>query len=502
MGFSQEARGYLWGIRFRNDYETPVSFNYKLTIGEESRSKTGFQPTRVLRKGEVWTDGADLSTAKLFNSSSTEYFIYLDKVCFDGMQCGGVDECYADCDRVLGKPNQPCGIGSSSSDRPERVSTPVDEGKPTSINGKWEKEDKSHTFEIELVSDGLILKNIDGRRFGFKKVAPDAYRLGDGPKFIVLKILNDNRFSYWDTGNLIGYYNRVVDGEVPPKLTFDGDWVNESSDLTRWITVLSETGQTLFLKANEYDKEPVRLVKTSANTFEGSENTDLYTITFLSNDRFVENYTNTATNSRSVSYYRRKNLPESAKTNSSNENRISDANSGKWESEAKSVIGESIIIDIVITVDGLTAKYLIPPDQNWTKPIVYKKIGVDSYEQDTKATTIKFISSNKMIWTESGSVPTYYHRSSGSSTGETKSPSIGGIWIGDNGITGTIVLKDGGFNWTNQGGEAFPAFFKKISADAYRFDDANNFCIVKFMSDTKLDYSCNGTHYAFFTRRK
>jgi hypothetical protein len=81
------------------------------------------------------------------------------------------------------------------------------------------------------------------------------------------------------------------------------------------------------------------------------------------------------------------------------------------------------------------------------------------------------------------------------------SSSIAGTWNGDNGRSGTIVMASDGFTWTNQG-QSNGYLFKKTGTDTYRFDDGGNYCIVKFLSDTKLDYSCNGSHYAYFERRQ
>jgi hypothetical protein len=107
MGYSKSAGGYLWGIRLKNNYATPVTLKYRLSIGEKNTSQEGGDAVWKLKPGDIWTDGNDKFTAKLYQSSSTESNCYIWNVSF-----GDVSNCFAGCDVVKAKENQQCPVAS------------------------------------------------------------------------------------------------------------------------------------------------------------------------------------------------------------------------------------------------------------------------------------------------------------------------------------------------------------------------------------------------------
>ncbi|MBK6827754.1 MAG: hypothetical protein IPG86_13205 [Chitinophagaceae bacterium] len=106
LGYNKEAGSYLWGIRVRNDYPVTVSLSLRLLINKEKPN--GTKKIYNLGPGQIWTDGENASTATAYNSYSTLWTLEIGNVCFDGMRCGGDDDCYADCDLVNRNVNQTC----------------------------------------------------------------------------------------------------------------------------------------------------------------------------------------------------------------------------------------------------------------------------------------------------------------------------------------------------------------------------------------------------------
>jgi hypothetical protein len=147
MGHSKSAGGYLWGIRLKNNYATPVTFRYRLSVGEKNTSQEGGDVVWKLKPGEVWTDGRDKFTAKLYQSPSTETNCYIWSVSF-----GDVSNCYAGCDVVKGKENQQCpvankkpatatntsGGGNTNTPGGKTNPAPANNGKPTTTGSKTE----------------------------------------------------------------------------------------------------------------------------------------------------------------------------------------------------------------------------------------------------------------------------------------------------------------------------------------------------------------------------
>lgn len=123
FGKSEDAGGYLWGVRFQNDYDYPVQFEYKVIVGGERYAKGYGQITRTLKPGEIWTEGNSKVTALLFQNNSDEIEFEISKVCFkiDGYDC--YKDGYAQCDD--GNPFIP--NNNISSHKDEQVFETVDE---------------------------------------------------------------------------------------------------------------------------------------------------------------------------------------------------------------------------------------------------------------------------------------------------------------------------------------------------------------------------------------
>ena len=143
MGHSANAGGYLWGIRLRNDYSKPVTFRYRLSIGEKNESMEGGDAVWKLKPGEIWTDGDDKFTAKLYQSSSAEFNCFIWNVCFGDAKCSGAAGCYAQCDDSKGQENQPCGLEKTtevktrpvtSANGNEKTTAPGTKSNPGAIN--------------------------------------------------------------------------------------------------------------------------------------------------------------------------------------------------------------------------------------------------------------------------------------------------------------------------------------------------------------------------------
>lgn len=103
--------GYLWGVKFKNNYSRPVQFKYRLVVGGESSAKGYWQVIRWLNPGEEWKEGESMVTAILFQNNSTSCRVETQEVCFNKDK-GCFNNCYAQCD--TGSPNQPNCNGNSN----------------------------------------------------------------------------------------------------------------------------------------------------------------------------------------------------------------------------------------------------------------------------------------------------------------------------------------------------------------------------------------------------
>lgn len=235
MGWAKEQEGYLWGVRIRNDYDTAVTFKFDFTIGTE-KIKGGTRTTK-LKAGETWTEGRDSATANLFKTSSNDWSVGLGELCFDGMRCGGDDDCYAGCDAVEKKANQPCGLQA-------KTSIKIQSGVWISMAGK-----KSEVqSKIELTKNGLIFTR-SGIPFEFTKISEDEYEWVHGAAYRLKFKDNTHVVLLHDGNNLYPYFifqsNAALSDTIKYKdyedaSFFEGEWVNNMDKKKMKITITAE----------------------------------------------------------------------------------------------------------------------------------------------------------------------------------------------------------------------------------------------------------------------
>jgi hypothetical protein len=231
MGQGSGDNDYLWGIKFKNNYDVPVTFKYKLSIGEKITSKYGGNEASLKRKGDqndTWIDGNDKTTAKLYHTPSEEWYLYIWDVCFDGMRCGGADECFADCDKDKDypKPNQPCGLSSSPS-----LNAPEINNEPKEMSGKqagpkkeddetpdigetsnWKRDDETVEVNMGKIGEGIYWKRKKDKQYSFFKKLPDgSYMFDAGKDLYSLKFVSATKVGFYKNNVLENYY--TLDGE-------------------------------------------------------------------------------------------------------------------------------------------------------------------------------------------------------------------------------------------------------------------------------------------------
>ncbi len=236
MGLAKEAEAYLWGLRIRNDYDTAVTFKYDLTIGTE-KIKGGIRIANKLKPGETWTDGGDSATANIFKNSSNDWTVGLGELCFDGMCCGGDEDCHAACDVVEKKINQPCG-------QQVKTGTKIQSGVWISMaRSKSEIQSK-----IELTKSGLIFTR-SGISFEFSKISEVEYEWVQGKDYrlkikddthIVLLHDGDNVYPYFTFQSNSSLSDDIKYKDFEDPLFFEGDWVNNADKKKMKITIIKE----------------------------------------------------------------------------------------------------------------------------------------------------------------------------------------------------------------------------------------------------------------------
>ncbi len=214
MGYGKEGGGYMWGVRFTNFYKLSVSFKYKLTIGEKIVAASDGETCSNLGNGISKIDGRDKATAKIFQSPSNEWNLYIWDVCFSGMKCGGTNNCYAECDKQSGKENQLCGLMDDYKPTPGSNLPSVLSGKedappaevktekkgPASI---WIRDDKGMKLVLQKSAIGLYATREGYTTTSFfKKIDDKTYRLEAGNEFFIIKFDGEKQFGYWNTGVL------------------------------------------------------------------------------------------------------------------------------------------------------------------------------------------------------------------------------------------------------------------------------------------------------------
>lgn len=173
MGFNKDNQSYYWGVRIKNNYSTSVSFRYLLSVGgeKENATKNEYKVSGKIKPGGIWTDGGDVFTANMFKSASDNWMVMIGEVCFEGMKCGGTNNCYADCDKVEKKINQPCGLESTSKNDP-LLTDDFKDGIYTSCSGT------DDPVVLINMKDYVELQR-DGKRYLFFKKGKGLYNLSE-----------------------------------------------------------------------------------------------------------------------------------------------------------------------------------------------------------------------------------------------------------------------------------------------------------------------------------
>jgi len=245
---------YLWGVKFINNYNSAVSFRYKMNIGEKITSASGGDIATLGMKddngdGDTWTLEPDKLRARLFHTPSEEWFVYIWDVCFDKMRCGGSDQCYADCDRdpENPKPNQLCGLSASPSlNAPETNNSPKEMRGTLGVQlpafdetNNWEREDKQVEIIIGKTKEGIYWKRKNDKQFTFfEKLPSGEYRYETPPDSYTLKFESDTKVGFWKNGTLENYYTLI------PKTPADnggskvrsGVWIDMGAKATITVT--------------------------------------------------------------------------------------------------------------------------------------------------------------------------------------------------------------------------------------------------------------------------
>jgi hypothetical protein len=411
MGYSKDAGGYRWGIKLTNDkYKLPVSFKFKLSIGEKITSKEGWLATGKLEEGESHSDAHDKFTAWTYSSSSEEWFVYIWDVCFDGMRCGGGDECFAECDKTGGKENQLCGLSEDYKPTPGSNQPSLLSGKASAPNeeepedkgpaDKWEADDKTGELQVIKKEDGLLVK-LEGEkeyRF-FKKIGDKTYRHETGKEFDIIKFSTDDKFSYWHNGELQNHYTLVTEDDGESKVR-SGIWEGNSSKVKITVT---EKGLTYHAISNLEDGSPF-YKKISATEYRRYDADGiLYSALTLKEDgRLHETFTD-----KPGSYVK---LNELVFVSADEEDKATDKTQplsfpkyAEWQHSKYSGIRFIALVN---------DDFLILKDKGVPLSWVYEKISANTYENKGKTSSIiiKFISNARYSFVTNSKTDTVYYQ--------------------------------------------------------------------------------------------
>lgn len=512
MGYGKEAGGYLWGIRFRNDYDIPVQFGYKLTIGEEDKSEYGFNATGNLKPGEIWTDGGDLFTAKLFKSSSINYFYRIRRVCFNKPYCG--EKCFAECDVVPGKPNQQSDCGGNSSSPDEEKTNSGEKNNPNAQGGK----STSVTMETEIIelanyvcqmmqiekmygdkepddATAKKYKEINKKAEGLSKLIEKKYPSEKDQslaKTILDKELSKcsdesdtkNSSPVSDKSQINNNTKNNSQYNAASIVIENGVWIADNStakinvDIEKvsgglsWKIQNVEMTTNIYKKisANEYRYADPDGVSYCLIKIKSSKKFDRYC-----NDHYVGEFT-------FVSSVVNKANPDIAAMN------------GEWNSDdgLYTVINET-------RGNGFDAW----SKNDETNKVYYKKVAANEYRYTSPSGTqmvLKMINNDRLESFQNGSHFGYFSRQKSSlnqsktSQAETNDFPQGGKWHGEtDGITVTTDMIDGGLNFTI-GEKATPFFFKLTPAGTYKLADDS---IIDFINKDRFRWTSFGKEYYY-----
>lgn len=226
MGYQKDPNSHLWGIRITNKYRKTVTLRYKLIVGGEGQAGNGGVIWK-LKPGDTWTDGGDVFTGNMFKTPANDWKAAIWQVCFDGINCGGPNECYADCDRINGNENQPCDAkdGEPVANKPPAEmngTAPDPDGEKKDANGysgkydKWEQEGKDVVMTIGISETGIYWKEKEGQPPSFfKNIKPGVFRYDKGDDFMLVRFESDDRLSLWNNGSLVGYFKNPALAKKP-----------------------------------------------------------------------------------------------------------------------------------------------------------------------------------------------------------------------------------------------------------------------------------------------
>jgi hypothetical protein len=210
MGWSNDVKTYLWGVRIKNNYNTAVSFRYLLDVGDEKKNltKNYYEAAYRLKPGDSLTNGDDALRGIIFKTSSSEWTVMIGDVCFDGMRCGGEDDCYADCDVVARKVNQPCGLEAhTSTKKNEKPNEVINEDDQDIKPGYYTlDENKSFIIKVEKGEKKLTIIGLYGglkvgNKISLGEVTPGIYksRIDKWGLIVTSTYLSTRKFSFIET---------------------------------------------------------------------------------------------------------------------------------------------------------------------------------------------------------------------------------------------------------------------------------------------------------------
>ena len=232
MGWSDDVKAYLWGVRIKNNYTTTVSFRYLLSVGNEKKNaaKSYYDAAFNLKPGDTITNGGNVFTAIMFKDAATDWRVMVGDVCFDGMRCGGADDCYAGCDMVMERPNQLCGLSSTAS-----PNDPINKIEPSAAEGTqagpekkeaetpgmgetthWIRDDKKVEIEMSKTEKGIYWRRKGDKDYTyFFKVPGGNYRYETEKVFYLLQFASETRVNFLDNGAIVNYYTLVTTDDEP-----------------------------------------------------------------------------------------------------------------------------------------------------------------------------------------------------------------------------------------------------------------------------------------------
>lgn len=174
------TEGFVYAFKWINHYPKAVKFDCKFKVGDQIITRsTGM----IAGNGGKWSDGMNL-----FKSSEVLTY-YIENVCFEGMKCGGENNCYAKCssESEPNKPVIPCGLNSEQEEKTKPVEKAKEPFIPTVPRSGVYVHDGNVTDQIKLefVENGLNCSFwASSDQVNFHWYQPNFYKKNDAnPKF-------------------------------------------------------------------------------------------------------------------------------------------------------------------------------------------------------------------------------------------------------------------------------------------------------------------------------